>query len=143
MVNFLTADDYAAVCDERELEVLQKNEATRQKAERTAVKEVASYLRMRYDVDKIFAATDDERDEHLVTIVVNIALYYLTQRLPSKMASEKREALYDNAIAWLTKVQKGAASPDLPALEAAGGTPGNANGFPMVVGGLPRAKYDW
>ncbi len=140
---FIEVEDYSAVCDEREFDAVQNSEATRKKAEQTAIKEVASYLRTRYDVDKIFAATGDERDEHLVTIVVNVALYYLSQRLPSKMAGEKRETLYDKAIAWLTKVQKGGASPNLPALASGGGTADSTDTFPMAVGGMPRATYTW
>ena len=43
---FLTEDDYKVVCDEEELDVLTRSDpATRQKAERVAMEEVASYLR--------------------------------------------------------------------------------------------------
>ena len=54
---FLTEDDYRVVCDEDELDILTRSEPeTRQKAERVAMEEVASYLRTRYDTDKAFAA---------------------------------------------------------------------------------------
>ena len=47
---FLTEDDYRVVCDEDELDILTRSEPeTRQKAERVAMEEVASYLRPRYD----------------------------------------------------------------------------------------------
>ena len=50
---FLTEDDYRVVCDEDELDILTRSEPeTRQKAERVAMEEVASYLRPRMILKK-------------------------------------------------------------------------------------------
>ena len=100
---FLTEDDYRVVCDEDELDILTRSEPeTRQKAERVAMEEVASYLRPRYDTEKAFAAEGDQRNAMLVQVTVNIALYYLVHWLPQNLALDGRQELYDNAIAWLT-----------------------------------------
>ena len=112
---FLTEDDYRVVCDEDELDILTRSEPeTRQKAERVAMEEVASYLRPRYDTDKAFAAEGDQRNAMLVQVTVNIALYYLAHWLPQNLALDGRQELYDNAIAWLTRVSKGGSMPNLP-----------------------------
>lgn len=69
---FLTEDDYRVVCDEDELDILTRSEPeTRQKAERVAMEEVASYLRPRYDTEKAFAAEGDQRNAMLVQVTVN------------------------------------------------------------------------
>ena len=112
---FLTEDDYRVVCDEDELDILTRSEPeTRQKAERVAMEEVASYLRPRYDTEKAFAAEGDQRNAMLVQVTVNIALYYLVHWLPQNLALDGRQELYDNAIAWLTRVSKGGSMPNLP-----------------------------
>lgn len=50
----------------------------------------------------------------LVQVTVNIALYYLVHWLPQNLALDGRQELYDNAIAWLTRVSKGGSMPNLP-----------------------------
>lgn len=88
---FLTEDDYRVVCDEDELDILTRSEPeTRQKAERVAMEEVASYLRPRYDTEKAFAAEGDQRNAMLVQVTVNIALYYLVHWLPQNLALDGR-----------------------------------------------------
>jgi len=139
---FITIQDYATVCDERELEVLQNADNTiRESAEKVALDEVASYLRTRYDVQKTYSQTGDERNAYLVQIVANIALYYLSKRLPQKMAGQKRAELYDQAIDWLKLVGSGKAMPDLPVATTPDGKP--TTGFPVLMDSLPRQKYDW
>ena len=139
---FLTVDDYKPVCAPRELDVLQQSDTlTRQRAERTALEEVASYLRSRYDINQAYNATGDKRNAHLVQICVNVTLYYLTQWLPGKMGMASRIELYESAIGWLKNVQSGKASPDLPLYQSADGTP--VPGMPMMSGGMPRQTYDW
>ena len=140
---FLTIDDYKPVCSSRELEILQQSDTlTRERAERVAIEEVASYLRNRYDTERIFAAEGDERNAHLVQICVNVVLFYLVQWLPAKMASANRTELYEYAIEWLKSVQAGKATPDLPTPQTDGeGKP--MSSFPAAMGGFPKSRYDW
>lgn len=139
---FLTEDDYKVVCDEDELDVLTRSDsATRQKAERVAMEEVASYLRPRYDTDKAFAASGDARNDMLVQVTVNIALYYLAHWLPGGLALDGRQELYDNAIAWLTRVSKGGAMPNLPTYTSEDGQTDASN--PMRFGGMPPSDYSY
>jgi len=144
---FITIEDYATVCDERELAVLQNaDETIRERAERSALEEVASYLRVRYDVAKAYAAQGDDRNPYLVQIVVNVSLYYLAQRLPMKMAGAKRAELYQQAVDWLKLVGAGKSTPNLPPRESVaddGATGTSGDGFPMIMGSIPPQKYDW
>lgn len=139
---FLQAEDYKVVCDEDELDVLtQSDPATRQRAERVAIEEAASYLRARYDTDKAFAAEGDDRNDMLIQITANIALYYMAHWLPGRLALDGRQELYDAAIAWLNKVSKGGAMPNLPTYTGAGGETDTSN--PMRFGSMAANKYDY
>lgn len=139
---FLTVDDYKTVCDTRTLDVItQSDAANRARAEVTAQEEVASYLRSRYDIDTAFAATGTSRNPYLVQITANIALYYLVHWLPQNLGLEARRELYDDAIAWLTKVQKGAASPDLPLYTNSDGTTDTGN--PVKFGCMDKQNYTY
>lgn len=139
---FLNDTDYKVVCGEDELDVLtQSDPTTRQKAERVAMEEVASYLRPRYDTDKAFAAEGDDRNDMLVQVTANIALYYLAHWLPQSLALDGRQELYDGAIAWLTKVSKGGAMPNLPTYTSEDGKTDASN--PMRHGGMTASKYDY
>jgi phage gp36-like protein len=139
---YLTEDDYSVVCDEVELDVLtQSEEAIRQKAERVAMEEVASYIRPRYDIAAAFAAQGDDRNSMLVQIVANIALYYLAHWLPGGMSLDRRQVLYEQSIEWLTKVGKGSAMPDLPTYTDEGGdTVGTGTTGPIRFGSQPRTE---
>lgn len=139
---FLDEDDYTIVCSEDELDVLtQSDTAIRQKAERVAMEEVASYLRPRYDTDKAFAAKGDERNDMLLQVTANIALYYLAHWLPQSLALDGRQELYDGAVAWLNKVSKGGAMPNLPTYTSEDGKTDATN--PMRYGGMAASKYDY
>lgn len=139
---FLTEEDYKVVCDEEELDVLTRSDpAIRQKAERVAMEEVASYLRPRYDTDKAFTASGDDRNDMLVQVTANIALYYLAHWLPGSLALDGRQELYENAIAWLTRVSKGGAMPNLPTYTSEDGQTDTSN--PMRFGGMPPSDYSY
>lgn len=139
---FLTEEDYKIVCGESELDILTQSDPNiRQKAERVAMEEVASYLRPRYDTNKAFAVTADERNDMLIQVTANIALYYLAHWLPQGLALDGRQELYDGAIVWLTKVSKGGVMPNLPTYISESGETDTTN--PMRFGGMTANKYDY
>ena len=139
---FLTTDDYRVVCSVADLDIItQSDEETRRQAERIAMDEVAGYVRSRYDIDQAYAAEGDERSAMLVQITVSIALYYLSKWLPQYMGSDVRLELYDNAIARLKDIQKGAFSPDLP--KYAADDEEGAGAQPMIYGSMTKSSYDY
>lgn len=143
---FLTIDDYRVVTCPADLDVIsQSSEEIRQQAERTAMEEVAGYVRTRYDVATAFAKTDMERNPLLVQLTVSIALWWLGQWLPGMMGGDMRQTLYDNAIARLKDIQKGQFTPDFPKYpDEENGDPDTGwGGNPMRYGSMKKNGYDW
>ena len=138
---FLTIDDYSSVCDQYEFEQITQNEAIRLKAETAAIEEIASYLRSRYDTDRVFSAVGDCRNSMVVQCAVNISLWFMVHRLPQNMGHERRECLYNDAIKWLRDVQSSKATPDVPVYIDENGTSDTHN--PIRTGGMKPNKYDY
>lgn len=141
---FLTNDDYRVVTCPSDLEIIcQSSEEIRQQAERTAMEEVAGYVRTRYDIDTAYSRTDSGRNPLLVQLTVSIALWWLGQWLPGMMGGEMRQTLYDNAIARLKDIQKGNFTPDFPEYPAGGDPDSGWGGNPMRYGSMKKNGYDW
>ena len=137
---FIAEDDYGAVVDERTLALIkQQSDENRLKAEKLATEQVCGYLRGRYDIDSILAATGDERSPVIINVIVDIALYHMISWLPQRMGFEIREKRYKDAIAWLEAVQAFKISPDLPEATASDG----CEGFEVIRGGGNNHKFDW
>ena len=140
-MSFLTIDDYRQVCDDYEFQQITENGAVRADAERAALEQIASYLRARYDVDRLFALSGPCRNPMVVTCAVNISLWLMVHRLPQNMGHERRECLYNDAIKWLRDVQASKASPDLPVYVAPDGTTDINN--PIRSGCMKPSRYDY
>lgn len=95
---FLTVDDYRPVCDQYEFEQITQNEDIRLSAEAAAVEQISSYLRHRYDTDRIFSAVGECRNPMVVQCAVNISLWLMVHRLPQNMGHERRECLYKTPL---------------------------------------------
>lgn len=140
---FITDIDYSIVCPAESLDILsQSDQETRNRAECIAMEEVASYLRGRYDMKKVFTGIGNDRNAMLVQATVSIALYYMVHSLPQSLGLDNYKELYDDAIAWLTKVQKGTAQPDLPVYTNEDGEESSASN-PFRFGSMPANKYDY
>lgn len=90
--------------------------------------EVKSYLRpnnkrewldgrLRYDVDKVFAATGMDRNALLLEYTKNIAVWYICRLCNVDMIYEQLKDRYDRAIDWLKKVNKGDITLNLPTIQ--------------------------
>lgn len=138
---FLTEEDYI-VASSTALNVLQQcSDDKRETAERMAVEEVSGYLRSRYDVKKIFAATGSERNDIIVLRTCDVALYHLSAWLPNKMGHEIRKERYELALKWLEGVQAGKIVPDLPTATGDDGEEDVNN--PMKWGSEKKNIYIW
>ena len=136
---FLTVNDYKSVCDDFEFENLQAD-TYRTTAENAALETIASYLRHRYDVVQVFAATGTDRNPMLVQCAVNITLWLMIHRMPQSMGHERRECLYNDSIQWLKDVQASKASPDLPTYSNGGDTDSHN---PVKWGSQEPSQYSW
>ena len=77
---FITDDDYSVLVRSEIKDVLLENysETKLRSAEQMAIAQVRNYLSGKYDTNKIFTAVNDERNSHIVMIVLDCALYHLS-----------------------------------------------------------------
>lgn len=143
-MSFLTNDDYRVVTCPSDLEIIcQSSEDIRRQAERTAMEEVAGYVRTRYDIDAAYSKTDIQRNPLLVQLTVSIALWWLGQWLPGMLGGEMRQTLYDNAISRLKDIQKGNFTPEFPEYPDGGDPDSGLGGNTMRYGSMKKNGYDW
>lgn len=113
---FLKEEDYTALIRNEIKDILLENYTIGKlhAAEQMAIHQVKSYLSGKYDVEKIFSATDNKRNAYIVMVVLDCALYHLyTSTVPKRMP-DIRSQRYQDAIDWLKMVGKGEISADLP-----------------------------
>ena len=139
---FITEDDYIQVSADALKIVQQATPQNRITAERRATDRITSYLSGRYDMEKAFATTGDNRNFDLVGLVADLALYFMVLSLPQKMGYEIRKEQFEKAIAYLEKVQNGHAVMNLPTLTAPEGDE-SGSGLSIRYGGEKRNKYIW
>lgn len=114
---FLTDDDYSVLVRNEIKELLLENysESKLLAAQQMAIDQVKNYLSGKYDVAEIFSQTEEDRNSHIVMIVLDCTLYHLyTSTIPKRMP-EIRSLRYQDAIDWLKMVARGQATADLPA----------------------------
>lgn len=138
---FLTETDYKGLTDTQTLNVLQQYDAlTRQRAEGDAKEEISGYLRPVYDVDATFAATGNNRNPKIVSLMVDITLYNLSTWLPGRMNSDVRIDRYDRAVEYLNKVSAGKVIIDIPkSVDDSGDDIAPQIGY----GSAEQNEYDW
>jgi phage gp36-like protein len=88
----------------------------------SAQAEMRSHLYDWYDVETIFSKTSTERNQLLVDLLSDMAIYRLVARVQAGQDVEDRRARYKRAIDWLKLATKPANSadkiyPDLPLRE--------------------------
>jgi len=139
---FLTESDYSAVCDAATLDVIQQSDLTiRQRAEAYAIEEISSYLRSRYDMTAAFAATGAARNNQLVMMTADVALYHLAAWLPGRMGFDIRETRYNAVIKTLVDVHR-KLQMDLPTYtDPITGETDTAN--PVKFGSWPKNCNSW
>lgn len=129
---FIEVEEMKSVMYRYQMDVITENDNTiTAMAIKSAVSEMKSYLnpsnqkqwsdgRPRYDVDKIFGATGDDRDPLLLELCKDIACYRVCRLANVDIIAEHVKERYDRAIEWLSKVAglSGAPtlSPDLPTI---------------------------
>lgn len=115
---FITEEDIRTVIrDEFFKDIHDEDADIQEKSELSAISKMSSYLRGRYDVDKIFSPSEEYGDKQLIIeYCVDIFMYRLHARINPRKIPEIRKVKYDEAIEWLMGVQQGELHPDLPAL---------------------------
>jgi phage gp36-like protein len=65
------------------------------------------YLSSRYDCDKIFSATGDDRNQLVLMMALDIAIYHIFAIHNPRSMSQIRTDRYERAVDWLKGVRKG------------------------------------
>ena len=141
MSQFIQESDYDATIHREILDALLRHDSPESDAaiveicEDRAIEEMRGYLDKFYDTDAIFNATGDERNQLVLMMAVDIAVYHIfCQHNPYKI-SEIRKERYNRAIDWLKAVAAGkitiANAPRLPEEEAAAASPWQLQSNPL------------
>lgn len=105
MSKFINSEDYDASIHREILDSLTRNDdAIIEICEDRAIKDMRGYLSARYDVDAIFSAEGVDRNQLVLMMAVDIAVYHLFSiHNPQKM-SQIRKDRYERAMEWLKQV---------------------------------------
>ncbi len=125
--------------------VIAHNEAIWRNAEQSAREFINAHLSNRYDMDKAYQMTGEERNPLLIKMIIDITLWYLIHRLPESMGYERREPPYLEARRLLEQIQNGKANINLPLLGADNQSNGQGSAdSPYIRGGsMKKNKYDY
>ncbi|MDY0215950.1 MAG: DUF1320 family protein [Bacteroidales bacterium] len=135
MARFIQKADYGMQIKTEIMKLLTANEwfnsADLIRAETTAISQIRNRIGKRYNCSLIFAPLlpeiitpeweepgeqIDSRDQWIVTITIDIALYHLYSKTGSKDVPEHRSQRYQDAIDWLKDVGNGTTTADLPTI---------------------------
>ncbi len=105
MSKFITQEDYDASIHREILDALTRSDnAIVEICEDRAIAEMRGYLNARYDVDAIFSAEGEARNQLVLMLAIDIAVYHLFSiHNPQKM-SQIRKDRYERAVEWLKQV---------------------------------------
>lgn len=137
-MQYLTNDDLKIVVDEDTLEVIHQNDdTTLDKAEAVALEEISGFLRSRFNMVAEFSQIGEQRNQQILMYCADIMLYHLISWMPKRLGWEIREIRYNNAIEWLTDVQNGKITPNLPPYQDEDGTTDTSH-YRMQYGSIPH-----
>lgn len=105
MSQFIDLKDYDASIHREILDALtREDDAVVEICEDRAIAEMRCYLSKRYDCDKIFSATGGKRNQLVLMIAIDIAVYHIfTIHNPRNLSSIRKER-YERAVKWLESV---------------------------------------
>lgn len=120
MANFITTEDYNASIHQEILDaVIRSDSAIIEVVEDRAIAEMRGYMSRRYDCDKVFSTEGKERNELVLMMAIDIAIYHLFCIHNPRTMSEIRVERYERAIKWLEGIRKGDITVDgLPEVES-------------------------
>lgn len=155
MARFILASDYDMQIKQEIIRLLTDQDfyqsAKLVRAEQTAIRQIRNRIGKRYDCDLIFAPVLppvtgdpegvqlDTRDQWIVTITIDIALYHLYSQTGMKDIPEHRANRYQDAIDWLKDTGNGSSLAELPAL-----VDGNGDEYSgVIINSRPQEDHRW
>ena len=108
MASFITPEDYNASVHQEILDAVTRSDKTIVEiCEDRAIAEMRGYLSARYDCDKVFAATGSQRNQLVLMMAIDIAIYHIFCVHNPRIMSQVRIDRYERAVEWLKGVRKG------------------------------------
>lgn len=105
MSQFVELSDYDASIHRDILDALvREDEAIIEVCEDRAIAEMRGYLARRYDCDRIFSATGAERNQLVLMMVIDIAVYHIFCIHNPQKLSQIRKDRYERAVEWMKAV---------------------------------------
>lgn len=119
MSQFINTEDYDASIHQEILDALiRKDKSIVEICEDRAIAEMRGYLSKRYDCGKVFAASGEDRNQLVLMMAVDIAVYHIFCIHNPRNMSQIRSDRYKRAVEWLKAVRRGDIDVDgLPELE--------------------------
>lgn len=117
MSQFIELSDYDASIHRDILDALTRNdEAIVEICEDRAIAEMRGYLCGRYDCDTLFSATGKDRNQLVLMMLIDIAVYHLFCIHNPQKLSQLRKDRYDRAVEWMRAVKDGLTVDGVPLL---------------------------
>lgn len=105
MSAFIDIQDYDASIHREILDALTRSdESIVEICEDRAIAEMRGYLSVRYDANALFAATGSERNQLILMMAIDIAVYHLFCIHNPQKLSQIRKDRYERAVEWLKQV---------------------------------------
>lgn len=105
MSKFVRIYDYDASVHREILDALVRDDETLVEiCENRAIAEMRSYLSKRYDCDAIFSAEGKDRNQLILMMVIDIAVYHIFCIHNPQKLSQVRKDRYERAVAWMKAV---------------------------------------
>lgn len=105
MSQFVQLTDYDASIHREILDALvREDETIIEICEDRAIAEMRCYLSKRYDCERIFSATGEERHQLILMMVIDIAVYHIfCIHNPMKLSAMRKDR-YERAVEWMKAV---------------------------------------
>lgn len=131
---FLDKDDVKRGLDEYIIdELTDSNDAIVDEAIKDAEGRVREKISPRYDLDTEFSKTGAARNRSLLKHCIALTIYYLYERLNTRVMPEAKVTSWENAELWLNDVYKGKIKVDLATNDET-----NQKGWPIRWGSQPK-----
>ena len=107
MSQFVHLSDYDASIHREILDALTRDDDTLVEiCEDRAIAEMRCYLSKRYDCDRIFSAAGDDRNQLVLMMVLDIAVYHIFCIHNPQKLSQIRKDRYKRAVEWMKAVAR-------------------------------------
>ena len=105
MSQFVNIEDYDASVHRAILDALVRDDQSLvERCEDRAIAEMRCYLSKRYDCDAIFSASGEDRNQLILMMVIDIAVYHIFCIHNPQKLSQIRKDRYERAVEWMRAV---------------------------------------